>query len=160
MTMIPVLRATVLQPCRPINQIIGSAALGAVFVHSPNAIVAYTATLPSANSVGVAVRTQDASNYWNVYVTSAGAFGVSEVVANSGTNRANTNGAVATGDRVAIALVGTTLTGFVNGVQSWTYASATNFADRFLGSVFFIGADGAVNDLRTWTLPCRRMEGV
>ena len=140
--------------CVPIDQIDGVVAQGSTFTHLANGVIAMTATTLGSTSSNVRFRIQDANNYWRLAWDNTGLFSLLEYVAGSPTTRASAAGVVQAGHRIAVLFNGTTITGYSNGVQRWTYANAANFATETDGLVFFLGTGGAISDLSTWTPGC------
>jgi hypothetical protein len=135
------------------SHLISPAAL-TTFRHEANCWLEFTIpTLPTAGSVDVHVRKQDASNYWVARVNSAGDFSLIEVVAGVETQRANTAAIVAAGNRCVLIVDGSVIKGFtgagVGGIR-WTYSSASNFATANSGQVSSLGTGGVVSDLAVY----------
>ena len=129
----------------------GSVAAGTTFVHEGNHILEYAATVPSGDNVDVAIRMQDADNYWFCRVNSSGDISLLEVIdGDAPVQRSTAAGVVSTGHRVVIIADGTTIKGYSNNTLRWTYSSATNFATATAGKVLALGTGGAVSDLKTW----------
>ena len=105
----------------------------------------------SGDNVDVAIRMQDADNYWFCRVNSSGDISLLEVIdGDTPVQRSTAAGVVSTGHRVVIIADGTTIKGYSNNTLRWTYASATNFATATDGKVLALGTGGAVSDLKTW----------
>lgn len=126
-------------------------AAGTTFVHEADFILEWTqTTVPSADTTDVLIRVQDATNYWIVRVNSSGDLSLQEVVGGSPTQRANSAGTIANGERIVVNAVGNTITAWGNNVQLWTYASASNFATKTAGEVDALGTAGVVTNLVTY----------
>lgn len=144
--------------CVPVDQIDGAIAENATFTHPADGVVAYTlASIPASTESTLSFRMQDIENRWFSYITS-GNFRLYERVAGVNTLRASAAPTIAANDRIAVVLDGTTITGYINSVQRWTYASASNFATETDGQD--TGREETNSDLKTWSLACRAEEGV
>jgi hypothetical protein len=133
------------------DSLAGARAVNDTFVHEADGWLQFdVTTLPSAGNADVRFRWQDASNYWIARVTSAGDFGLYEVVAGTPTQRANTTGVVSSGHRVKVMFDGAEVRGFSNDTHRWTYASATNFQTETDGLLGDEGTGGSVSDIKTF----------
>jgi hypothetical protein len=73
-------------------------AASSAFTHTADAHIEFTVTtLPSAGTIDLRFRQQDANNYWQVTISSTGALTLNEVVAGTPTQRATAAAAVANG---------------------------------------------------------------
>lgn len=126
----------------------GAPAALATYTHTADFLGYFTmTTLPASGNVQVAFRKQDATNYWYVDISSAGAINLYENVAGTPTSRANGTG-VANGDRITVIAAGSSIRMFAQRVQKGTtYASAANFATSTAGSVVSLGTGGVVSEL-------------
>ncbi|MCB0072592.1 MAG: hypothetical protein KDE20_14080 [Caldilineaceae bacterium] len=129
----------------------GAVSAGTTFTHEGNHILEYAATVPSGDNVDVAIRMQDADNYWFCRVNSSGDISLLEVIdGDAPVQRSTAAGVVSNGHRVVVIAEGSTIKGYSNNTLRWTYASATNFATATAGKVLTLGTGGAVSDLKTW----------
>lgn len=133
------------------QRLAGAQSAGVTFTHEANCVIEWVqTTVPSASSTRVMLRRQDANNRWDVVINSSGDITLWEVVAGSGTSRANASAVVANGHRVVIVCDGTTIRGYSNNVLRWTYSSASNFAAATAGELNALGTGGAVSDIISW----------
>lgn len=133
------------------QRLAGARAVNDPITHTPNALLEFVVTtLPSAGSIDVRFRVQDASNYWLARISTTGALSLIEVVATVETSRATAAGVIANGHRVVIVADGTTIAGYSNNASRWSYASASNFQAQASGLLASLGTGGAVSDIVTW----------
>ncbi len=133
----------------------GSVSAGTTFGHEVDCLIEFVVTtVPSAGSIKVFFRIQDASNYWEIDIDSTGALTLNEVVAGSPTSRGSAAGVVANGDRIVIVADDTTIrvwdTGASNVIRRIAYGSASNFQTEVDGELDALGTGGVVNDIATW----------
>lgn len=129
----------------------GSVSASTTFAHEADCLIEFNvATVPSAGSIKVFFRVQDASNYWEIDIDNTGALVLNEVVASSPTSRGSAAGVVANGDRIVIIADDTTIRVFEANTLRITYASASNFKTETTGELDSLGTGGAVDDLVTW----------
>lgn len=139
------------------TRLVGARDIGDLFTHEPNAFWCefVLTTLPSAGSVLVDIRRQDANNKWMLEVTSAGLFNLIEVVAGTPSQRAST-GLVQSGDRLMCVMDGSTArllrwrTGSGGAGQSAIYSAVSTFTTQTQGEIISLGTGGAVSDLETY----------
>jgi hypothetical protein len=128
-------------------------AASTAFTHTADAhIEATVTTLPSAGTIDLRFRQQDASNYWQVTISSTGALTLNEVVAGTPTQRATAAAAVANGNRVYLVLNGSSIKAWSNNVLKWTYASASGFATATGGLLNSLGTGGVVAEAISWPM--------
>jgi hypothetical protein len=128
-------------------------AASTAFTHTADAHIEFTVTtLPSASTIDLRFRQQDASNYWQVTISSTGALTLNEVVAGTPTQRATAAAAVANGNRVYLVLNGSTLKAWSNNVLKWTYASASGFATATSGLLNSLGTGGVLSEAISWPM--------
>ena len=120
------------------------------FTHTADFFLEFVvATRPSSGNIDVLFRIQDASNYWILRITSAGAIQLIEVVATSPTTRASGAGIV-TGNRIICYAIDDDIVvngGGVGDIGIFTYASATNFKTETAAELDDTGTGGAVTNL-------------
>lgn len=133
------------------QRLAGSQAAGTTFAHTADCLAEFTLTTrPTAGSALVFFRQQDASNYWQAEVNSAGDFLLKEVVAGTPTTRGTAAAVVTSGHRCVVIAEGTTIRGFSNNTLRWTYSSATNFQTATAGQLNAVGTGGVVSDIIAW----------
>ena len=133
------------------DRLSGARSAGDTFTHEADCIIEYTATtVPSANNADVHFRIQDASNYWQVRITSAGNLELNEIVAGTPTTRGSAAAVIANGDRIVIVAEGTTITVYEANTFRITYTSASNFQTETAGELDALGTGGSVSDIVTW----------
>lgn len=127
-------------------QLIGNISAGATSAaRNGNCLIAFDLdTLPSANSIKINFRKQDANNYWQLDLSSAPTATLYEVVAGTPTSRASA--AVTTGKGRIIA-DGTTIPAYDDNAQLFSYASASNFQASTAIEVSSLGTGGAISDM-------------
>jgi hypothetical protein len=134
----------------------GARTAGDTFTHEADAWLQFVVqTLPSAGQIEVRFRVQDASNYWQVTVDSAGDVDLDEVVAGAPTQRGTKAGTVANGHRVSVRMVDDQINVYSQNAGSpgnadISYSSATNFKTETDGELETEGTGGAVTDIVTW----------
>lgn len=129
----------------------GSVAEGTTFVHTKDALLYVgSVTLPSADSIKVAFREQDANNYWTLEVSSSGALSIVETVAGTPTTRATDAGVVANGERIAVVFDGAVIKSYEVSRLRGTYGSAATFLTATAGRVLSLGTGGVVTDLECY----------
>lgn len=136
----------------------GARSQGDTFTHDGNCIIdLVVTTLPTSGNIDVHFREQDANNFWQLLVSSAGVMTLNEVVAGAVTQRGTISGVVANGDMVRIIAKGSTIRLFEGAnsspVNDWiSYTSASNFASATAGSLAGLGTGGAVSDVVAWPI--------
>lgn len=142
-TMVKPVDETVFAPSQliasPVVGILPNAPLANVYIDCPSI------TLPSAGSIILAFRRQDANNYWQIEITSAGALEVDEVVAGTPTNRIA--GTIATGNYLRLRANAAEIRLFRITTLTGTYASATNFQTELGLEIKSLGTGGALANL-------------
>lgn len=131
----------------------GARAAADTFVHEANCLIEFIMTTrPSALAIKLSFRKQDATNYWIVYIDSAGNFALREMIAGVENVRATVaTGAIANGHRCVVVADGTTIRFYNNNVLLTTYSSASNFATSTAGAIETLGTGpGAVSDIISW----------
>ena len=135
----------------------GARSVGDAFVHPSNrhwTECALTA-LPSAGSIRMAVRQQDANNRWEMEITSGGTLALVEVVGGTPTTRLTLTGCLA-GDRLMLVMDGARAQLLRSragaGASSGVYAAAGAFASQTAGALVSLGTGGALADICTFPL--------
>lgn len=137
------------------QRLAGARSANDTFVHEANAqwVEFILTTLPSAGSITIDIRRQDANNKWQLEVTSAGAFNLNEVVAGTPTTRA-TIASNQAADRMMCVFDGARariMRSRAGAISSSTmYTSVSTFTTETEGEVISLGTDGAISDLITW----------
>lgn len=133
------------------TRLAGARSAGDTFTHEADCIIEFTLTaLPSAgNYVEVRFREQDATNYWNILVDSAGVLTLNEVVNGSSSVRV-TQAGLAANRRVGIIMYGQTIRGVHHDTYKWQYTSAANFATSTAGRIASLGPGGGISNLNAW----------
>jgi hypothetical protein len=147
----------------PVDQVLGIAAAGALFVHPYDGVVGFTVTtLPTASAIQFRLRQFDATNHWRWSIGISGGLSQDEIIANAATAHGSAAAVVAAGSRVVIVMDGQILQSYVNGtlISALTYASAANYLYEVVGKLHQLGTGGVVSDIRSWKLNARQMEGV
>lgn len=130
------------------QRLAGARAAGDTLTHEANHLGEATLTTrPSAGQVEMRFRVQDANNYWQWTIDSAGALDLDEVVAGVVTQRATSAAGALSGHRVVWIADGSTIRLYTNNVLRITYASASNFATATAGQLVGLGTGGAVSDI-------------
>ena len=133
------------------ERLAGARSAGNTFTHEADCLIEWTQTaLPSASSTGIRFRIQDASNYWEIRILSAGEFQLFEVIDTVATIRANGGAVIANGDRIVLVCENETIKGYSANTLRFTYSLAANFKTNTAGEINRLGTDGAVSDLLTW----------
>jgi len=128
----------------------GARLAGDAFTHEANALIEFVvATVPSAGQIELRFRIQDATNYWQVTVDSAGNLDLDEVVAGVVTQRGTSAAVIVNGDRIVIQMHGTNVKIFEANTIRINYAAATNFQTKTDGELE-TESDGAVTDIISW----------
>lgn len=121
------------------------------FTHNADCLITLTLTTrPSAGSMAVDFRRQDVNNRWQIYISPAGDFTLTEVVAGAFNNRGVAAGVVASGNPIVLVCDGQAITGYSSGVQRWLYGAAVNFATMTLGRFSFAATGGQISDIITY----------
>lgn len=119
------------------------------------------ATRPSAGSILLNLRRQDASNYWqNEIVGSNGNHLLDEVVAASSTNRISAAAAVTNGEKITARLIGNQATLYSTNTQDGQYTSAINHLRQLGYDLNSLGTGGVINDLRGYKAYARDESGL
>lgn len=131
---------------------IASPAAGNTFVHTADTLIEFTlTTMPSSGNIDIRFRKQDGSNYWYLRITAAGALSLIEV--HPGIDvRATAAGVLSGGEKITLKVNNETITGYYNGTQAWSYASATNFKTATTGEINSLGTGGAITNFTAKTL--------
>lgn len=129
----------------------GARNAGDTFTHEADCLIEFEqTTLPAAGQTEMRFRIQDASNYWQVTIDSAGDIDLDEVVATVVTQRGTAAAVIANGDRIVIIADDETIRVFEANVLRITYALAANFKTRTAGELEDEGAGGSVSDIISW----------
>jgi hypothetical protein len=137
------------------TRLAGARSVNDTFTHEAGAmwIDFMLTTLPSSGNITIDFRKQDANNYWQLNVSSAGVFALVEVVAGAPTTRASTT-SVANGDRLLCVMDGAQarLVRYRTGAaaNSTVYDSVATFTTQTSGVVSSLGTGGAISDLVAW----------
>lgn len=136
------------------NSFSGTVSPGQAFTHEADFMLTWTqTTLPTAGILDFRFRVQDASNYWQVTVSSVGLITLTEVVAGVPTVR-TTNAGGTVGSRLCMRVVGANIECWrtLSDVTSllFTYGSSPTFLTETDGSYESAGTGGVVTDLATW----------
>lgn len=130
------------------QRLAGARSAGDTFTHEANCLIEFTETTrPTGGQTEVFIRQQDASNYWQVTVDSAGNLDLDEVVAGVPTQRGTAAGVIANGDRIVVIADGTTFRVYEANTLRITYAAAVNFATETDGKLNDEGTAGSVSDI-------------
>lgn len=137
------------------HRLAGSRSPGDTFIHEADAFLEFTvATLPAAGQIELRFRIQDASNYWQVTVDSAGNLDLDEVVAAVPTQRGTSAACIANGDFIIVRFVGSDIRVYEGAnhakVRRISYAFANNFQTQTGGELETEGTGGAVSDIVSW----------
>lgn len=133
------------------QRLAGARSAGDTGAHTANCLLDWTeTTIPSAGTTDFRFRVQDASNYWQLTISSTGALTLNEVVAGTPTSRGSSAAAVANGNRVVVVADGSTIKVYVANTSKITYASASNFATATSFSLTALGTSGAISDIVAW----------
>lgn len=133
------------------QRLAGTRSGGDTFTHEANCLIEYiVTTLPAAGTDDINFRAQDASNYWQVSISTLGTIILYEVVAGVPTARATVATVVSNGHRVVIIADSTTIRVYSNNVLRATYSSASNFATATSGSLASLGTGGSISDIVSW----------
>jgi len=120
------------------------------FSHSADFWLEFEAdTLPAAGQIEVRFRIQDASNYWQITIDSAGNIDLDEIVATAATQRGTWAG-VANGSIIAILADDDDIWVLNNGRRRINYAAATNFKTATSGELETLGTGGVVKEMANW----------
>lgn len=141
--------------CLATQRLAGARANGDTFTHTADCILDFVvATLPS-DAIDFRFRVQDATNYWQLTINSAGNMELNEVVSGSATSRGTSAGTIANGDNVRILARGQNIRVYEGGAGlpvnlRITHATAANFATATAGVLTSEGTDGAITDIISW----------
>ena len=126
------------------------------FDHEADCVIVFTiSTLPASGPILIRFRKQDSSNFWYASATATGSLQIYEYVAGMPAVRgATAAGVLSGGERVVVVCHDETIEGYYDGVQAWTYGSATNFKTAVSGEVNSFGVGGLLSDLAAWPYPC------
>lgn len=122
----------------------GSVSIGTAITHLADCVVQWTQTTVG-NGSSVLVRYTDATHHWRAAINGSGAFSLVEADGSLATRASG--GTVTDGDGVTVVCDGTTITGYINNTQAWTYASASSNQTVEDGVVGLAGETGVVSDL-------------
>lgn len=129
----------------------GARAPGDTFTHEGNCLIEFTVgTVPAALQIELRFRVQDATNYWQVTIDSAGNLDLDEVVAGVVTQRGTAADVITNGDRIVIVADGTTIKVYEANTLRIAYAAAANFATETDGELETEGTGGAVTEIISW----------
>lgn len=138
------------------TRLAGARSVNDLFTHEANRFWCefMLTTTPSAGSVLIDIRRQDANNKWQLeVVASNGAFNLIEVVAGTPTQRAQIT-ANTSGDRLMCVMDGSQarLIRWRSGAatQSSIYSSVSTFTTQTQGELISLGTGGAVSDIETY----------
>lgn len=136
------------------QQVAGTVTPGQTFTHEGDCLIDWVqTTLPSAGTVDVRFRKQDATNYWQLLITSLGVTTLNEVVAGVPVVRA-TVGGIANGDRILIRATDTQIdlykTTGTTSSRLWFYSPANNFKTETDGEYTGAGTGGVMTNLVIW----------
>ncbi len=134
------------------DRLAGARSAGDTFTHEADCLLEYTVdTLPtSTNRIRVALRRQDADNYWHNRVESTGQVNLYEVVSGSPALRAASGAGVASaGSRVVIIADDEAIKVYTDNALLFTYSSAVNFKTETAGALDDEGG-GSVSDIVSW----------
>lgn len=96
-------------------------------------------------------REQDSSNYWENWISSAGASSLRETVAGSPTQRATATGAFSGGEVAKLRCEDESIWGWANASRSFAYSSAANFKTATSGKIEQVGLTGALSNLKVYS---------
>lgn len=140
------LPATIFNPAieiaAPVVGVLSNAPSGNIYLSS-NAV-----TVPSAGSIILAFRIQDANNYWQIEITSAGAFELDEVVSGVVTNRLSST--ITTGQVLRLRAYTTAIRIFKNETSGGAHLTATNFQNALGLEIKSLGTGGALANLTVY----------
>lgn len=122
--------------------------------HEADSIFEFVATtLPSVGVIDFRFRIQDASNYWQVTIDSAGNLVLNEVVATVATARGGAAaGVITAGERVVITADDVRIATFDSTARRQAYVSAANFKTETDWSIAGLGTGGVLSDLYVWPM--------
>lgn len=133
------------------QRLAGARSAGDTFSHTADCLVEWTAiTLTSAGVIDLRLRQQDATNYWQVTVDSAGTLVLNEVVAGTPTSRGSAAAVVAADHRIVAIADGAVIKVYSNNTLRITYSSASSFATATSGVLSGLGTGGAVSEICSW----------
>lgn len=125
----------------------GARADGDTFAHEANCQINFK-LVTRADGQQVAVRMQDASNYWRLDVAGDGSLALQEVNDGTPTSRATAAaGSVVNGQTITLILKGTTIVVRAVNVVKITYTSASSFSGAAGGKILALGVGGAISDI-------------
>ena len=129
----------------------GARSAGDTFTHEADCLIEFIATtIPSGDQIEMRFRIQDATNFWQVTIDSAGDIDLDEVVAGTPTERGTAAAVIANGDRVVIIADDETIKVYEANVLRITYSSAANFKTETDGELETEGTGGSVSDIKAW----------
>jgi hypothetical protein len=130
----------------------GARSAGDTFSHDADCwIITTITTLPSAGTIDLEFRKQDADNYWQLVIASDGSLTLNEVVTGVATSRGTGAAAsIANGQKIKVLANGQTIKVYANDALKITYASASNFATATAGSLSSEGTGGAVTGITSY----------
>jgi hypothetical protein len=135
------------------ERLAGSQSQGQTYTHEANAIIEFeVTTLPSAGSIEISFRKQDANNLWKATVDSTGTLRLFEVVGGSGILRIFSGGVISAGERIVIWALDSTIQLHDPQLRRGKYAAATNFQTETAGEVESLGTGGVASDIVAWPM--------
>jgi hypothetical protein len=133
----------------------GSQGLNQTFTHDADGNLDFkVVTRPTVANLEIAIRRQDANNYWFIRVTSAGDVGLYEVVGGAGAvQRGLATGTVGNGAIVSIRAEQATIAALIQGRETqWSYELADNFYTETDGEIITLDLGADVADITSWPL--------
>lgn len=116
--------------------------------------------LPASSRNEYHFRKQDATHYWALWYNINGDYRLYEVNGGSADIRAQSAGAISDGSTIVTEAIGSTITSWVNGVQKWTYSSASNFATAVEGEINQYISPATISDLTVTSLARQTAPGI
>lgn len=133
------------------DRLAGARLVGDTFIHIADCLIEFiVSTRPVALQIEMRFRIQDASNYWQVTIDSAGDLDLDEVVATVVTQRGTAAGVIINNDRVVIVAEDETIRVYEANTLRITYALAANFKGNTDGELETEGTAGSVSDIVSW----------
>ncbi len=129
----------------------GARAAGNSWTATANFHLRYTVTsMPTAQSITLRVRQQDATNYWLLLVGTNGTLTLFETVAGTPTSRAVTGAVVGAGTIIDVIAWDNSIRLYIGGIWRAQYNAANNFKTQTAGNILGFGTGGGVSDLSIW----------
>lgn len=107
-------------------------------------------TVPSADSILFHFRIQDATNYWQCEINSAGDYQLDEIVDGTPTNRINDAAALSGTEILKIRSNGIVIQLYYDETLAGAYSAASNFAQEIGYELDSVGTGGQISDLRVY----------